>query len=101
MQQCLLFLRMPEWAGENMSAPTRPPTAAELLAHSDVIQALFGVWADSRIDDPTDRHEENGWVCLDLSTGVIVSPSGASPAVAEVLRIAHQRRCRQSADFQR
>jgi len=60
---------MPEWAGENMSAPTRPPTATELLARSEVIQSLVGAWADSRVDDTTDRHEEGGWIYLDLSTG--------------------------------
>jgi hypothetical protein len=56
-----------------MSAPTRPPTASELLARSEVIQALVGAWADSRVNDPTDRHEEGGWIYLELSTGVIVT----------------------------
>ena len=56
-----------------MSAPTQAPTAAELLAHAAVIQALVEAWADAQVDDPTDRHEEGGWVYLDLSTGVIVT----------------------------
>lgn len=56
-----------------MIAPTRPPTAAELLAHSDVIQALGRAWADSLVNDPTNRHEEGGWIYLDLSTGAILT----------------------------
>jgi hypothetical protein len=56
-----------------MSDPTRPSTASELLARLEVIQALVEAWADSRVDEPTDRHEEGGWIYLDLSTGVIVT----------------------------
>lgn len=57
----------------NMSAPTRPPSASELLASSEVIQALARAWADSRAKDPTNRHEEGGWIYLELSTGVMVT----------------------------
>lgn len=56
-----------------MSVPTRPPTTSELLACSAVIQALDAAWADSQVSDPTDRHEEGGWIYLDLATGVIVT----------------------------
>jgi hypothetical protein len=56
-----------------MAAPTRPPTAAELLVHSDVIQALIAAWADSQVHDPINRHEEGGWIYLNLSTGAIVT----------------------------
>ena len=56
-----------------MTAPTRPPTVSELLAHPEVIQALVGAWADSQVNDPTNRHEEGGWIYLDLSTGVILT----------------------------
>lgn len=56
-----------------MSAPTLPPTALELLARSEVIQALVGAWADSQVNDPTDRHEEGGWIYLDLLTGDIAT----------------------------
>ena len=62
-----------------MSAPTRPPTASELLACSEVIQALAEAWADSLVASPTDRHEEGGWIYLELSTGAIATrraPSG-------------------------
>jgi hypothetical protein len=53
--------------------PTRPPTASELLAHPDVVQALAEAWADSQINDATNRHEEGGWIYLDLLTGAILT----------------------------
>ena len=53
--------------------PTRPPTASELLAHPNVVQALVEAWADSQVNDPTNRHEEGGWIYQDLSTGVVVT----------------------------
>ncbi len=59
--------------------PTRPPTASELLAHPDVIQALGEAWADSQVKDPNHRHEEGGWIYLELATGGIVirrAPAG-------------------------
>jgi len=56
-----------------MNAPTRPPTNSELLARSEVIQALGEAWTDSLVDDPINRHEEGGWIYLDLSTGAIVA----------------------------
>src|SRR5688500_8084337 len=56
-----------------MSVPTQPPTAAELLARWEVIQALDDAWADSHVSDPTHRHEEGGWIYLDVSTGAIVT----------------------------
>jgi hypothetical protein len=49
--------------------PTRAPTAAELLAHPVVQAAIDQAWSDSRSDDPTARHEEGGWIYLDLVTG--------------------------------
>jgi hypothetical protein len=45
-----------------------------------VLQALAQSWADSRADDPTNRHEEGGWIYLELSTGLIVTrraPAGS------------------------
>src|SRR5436305_1522479 len=56
-----------------MIAPSRPPTASELLAMSEVIQALREAWADSMVDDPIDRHEEGGWIYLQLSTATITT----------------------------
>src|SRR5438309_66355 len=54
-----------------MAAPTRPPTASELLGHPDVLQALFEAWTDSQVNDPANRHEEGGWIYLNLSSGII------------------------------
>jgi hypothetical protein len=62
-----------------MTIPIQPPTAAELLANTDVNDALDEAWADSQVDDSTNRHEEGGWIYVDLSTGVIQmrrAPSG-------------------------
>jgi hypothetical protein len=59
--------------------PTRPPTASELLAHPDVAQGLAEAWADSQVNDPTNRHEEGGWIYFELSTGAIAirrAPTG-------------------------
>jgi hypothetical protein len=56
-----------------MSVPTQPPTVSDLLAHPNVIQALAEAWTDSEVEDPANRHEEGGWVYLDLSTGDILT----------------------------
>ncbi len=56
-----------------MAAPTQPPTTSELLAHPEVLQALVEAWADSQVNDPAKRHEEGGWIYLDLGTGDIVT----------------------------
>src|SRR5437879_13619318 len=53
--------------------PNRPPTASELLAHPEVLRALHQAWADSHINDPANRHEEGGWIYLDLATGDVVT----------------------------
>ena len=49
--------------------PTRAPTAAELLADPTVQQALKQAWIDSQPNDPAQRHEEGGWIFMDLATG--------------------------------
>jgi hypothetical protein len=52
-----------------MAAPTRPPSGSELLVYPLVIQALVEAWADSQVNDPISRHEEGGWIYMDLSSG--------------------------------
>lgn len=47
------------------------PTAAELLANPVVQQALQDAWADSQPHDPARRHEEGGWVYMDVSSGKV------------------------------
>jgi hypothetical protein len=51
--------------------PSRPPTATELLADPTVQLALEEAWIDSQADDPLLRHEEGGWIYLDVANGTI------------------------------
>jgi hypothetical protein len=70
-----------------MSAPTPPtraPTATELLNEAVVQDALHAAWADSQANDPTRRHEEGGWIYLDLTTGNTTTrraPSGEEAGI--------------------
>ena len=48
-----------------------PPTAAELLNTPVVQEALEQSWSDSDAADPTQRHEEGGWIFSDTTTGYI------------------------------
>ncbi|MBI3823296.1 MAG: hypothetical protein HY289_11555 [Planctomycetes bacterium] len=54
-------------------APTRPPTASEMLADPGVLQALADAWKDSAVSDANNRHEEGGWIYIGLLTGAIVT----------------------------
>lgn len=56
-----------------MAIPTQPPTASELLVHPEVIRALDEAWADSEVNGANNRHEEGGWIYLELSTGGILT----------------------------
>jgi hypothetical protein len=58
--------------------PTRPPTASELLTHPGVIQAMDEAWADSQANDPDDRHEEGGWIYMELTSAAIVTRRAAT-----------------------
>jgi hypothetical protein len=51
--------------------PFRPPTVTELQNEPLVLQVLEGAWTDSQVDDPTNRHEEGGWIYMELATGVL------------------------------
>lgn len=51
--------------------PKRAPTANELLANPIVLRALDEAWADSQVDDATRRHEEGGWVYMDVATRAV------------------------------
>jgi hypothetical protein len=48
------------------------PTAADLEAHPVVRAALDQAWLDSMPDDAIQRHEEGGWIYLNLLTGDIL-----------------------------
>lgn len=47
--------------------PEHPQTAGELIENPVVIQALDEAWADSQADDPRQRHEEGGWIYMNVS----------------------------------
>ena len=47
----------------------QPPTASELLSNVVVVKALNDAWADSQADDAATRHEEGGWIFINLTTG--------------------------------
>jgi hypothetical protein len=67
-----------------MTPPIRPPTADDLLANPIVQQALAEAWRDSEVNDPLRRHEEGGWMYLDLATGrltVLRAPTGLMDAI--------------------
>lgn len=56
------------------------PTAAELLNEPVVQQALEDAWNDSLSDDPARRHEEGGWIYMNVTNGEILArraPAGA------------------------
>jgi hypothetical protein len=47
------------------------PTIAELLQDPNVLQALEDAWHASLPDDPRQRHEEGGWVFIDVTSGAL------------------------------
>ena len=47
------------------------PTATELLANPVVREALDEAWAASEPGNPEKRHEEGGWIYMDLKTAEI------------------------------
>jgi len=47
----------------------QPPTAADLLNDAVVQQSLDQAWIDSLPGDANRRHEEGGWVYMDVTTG--------------------------------
>jgi hypothetical protein len=62
------------WHGADMAdqAPTRPPTASELRNHPVVQSAIEQAWRESKPEDPDSRHEEGGWIYLNLTSGEII-----------------------------
>jgi proteasome lid subunit RPN8/RPN11 len=61
------------------SPPTRPPTATELCSDPVVQAGLESAWNDSKPLDPDRRHEEGGWIYMNLSNGQIAvrrAPAG-------------------------
>jgi hypothetical protein len=59
------------------------PTAAELLNEPTVQRALEEAWVDSKADDAAKRHEEGGWIYMDVATGAL-SVQRAAPRKPEL-----------------
>jgi hypothetical protein len=64
--------------------PRQAPSANQLVMHPIVMQALDEAWVDSQVDDPRRRHEEGGWIYLDITTGEITTrraPAGRQATI--------------------
>lgn len=60
------------------------PTASELEAHPVVQDALAQAWLDSQPADRKKRHEEGGWVYINVTTGelsIVRAPRGVQTAI--------------------
>lgn len=53
--------------------PRQAPTASELLTDSTVMRALEEAWDDSQVDDRRHRHEEGGWIYVQVATGEMMT----------------------------
>ena len=71
-----------------MAPPTRAPTNDELRQAPVVQQALEQAWTDSLPHDPAKRHEEGGWIYINLTTGELIAHPAATGLQAE-LEIGH------------
>ena len=60
------------------------PTATELAGNQVVLEALELAWSDSTSLDPINRHEEGGWIYLEVTTGRLIvrrAPAGKQASV--------------------
>jgi hypothetical protein len=60
------------------------PSATELAASQVVLEALEQAWIDSDPLDLAKRHEEGGWIYVDVSTGGLFvrrAPAGGQASV--------------------
>ncbi len=64
--------------------PTHPPTAAEWMNDPVVLAAMEQAWADSLPGDAGRRHEEGGWIYMDIASGALSVRRAASGAAAEL-----------------
>ena len=55
----------------SIDPPKQPPTSGDLLNHPIVQEALERAWKESFPEDPNRRHEEGGWIYMDLLSGNI------------------------------
>jgi hypothetical protein len=61
------------------------PTAEELLANLIVRKALEDAWDASEPSNPTNRHEEGGWIYMDLKTGELKIQRAERGMQAEII----------------
>jgi hypothetical protein len=55
-----------------------------LLANPLVVKALDQAWIDSEPGDSAKRHEEGGWIYLDVASGVITIRRASPGTTAEI-----------------
>jgi hypothetical protein len=67
-----------------LAAPTQAPTIEELRQAPAVKQALEQAWTDSLPGDPERRHEEGGWIYINLMTGELTALRAATGLRAEL-----------------
>ena len=63
---------------------TRPPTAFELRDNLVVQSAIESAWKDSNPEDHGTRHEEGGWIYLNLTNGEITTRRATVGAQSEI-----------------
>src|SRR5260370_35796767 len=64
--------------------PSHAPTVSEMLADRDVLQWLEQAWNDSLPNGPATRHEEGGWIYLELTTGRLIARRHAGGSQADL-----------------
>jgi hypothetical protein len=64
------------------------PTASELQAHPVVQAAFAAAWADSFADVPQLRHEEGGWIFLNVVTAEVFTVR-ATRGIQAAIDLAH------------
>lgn len=81
----------PTPAPTSTPTPTPPPgprpcpTAAEMLANATVSAAIEQAWTDSQAGDRVRRHEEGGWIIMNIISGALRVerwPVGAGSGIA-------------------
>src|SRR5436190_5668920 len=68
-----------------MSPPTQAPSAQQLLADPIVELAMDQAWNASQPDDATARHEEGGWIYMDLVTGQLTTRQASAGTRAKLI----------------
>jgi hypothetical protein len=66
------------------AATLRAPTRKELIASPIVRRAIEQAWIDSQPHDPVERHEEGGWIYLNVRTGEVFTHRAPLGNCAEI-----------------